>query len=39
MRVEDQEFNKRLSSLAVQQAKDFNTFLRVDTMLRPRNIP
>ncbi|MGZ5503740.1 MAG: PilW family protein [Chthoniobacterales bacterium] len=36
MRVEDQQFNKRLAS---QQAADFNTFLRVDTMLRPRNIP
>ncbi len=36
MRVEDQQFNKRLAS---QQRSDFNTFLRVDTMLRPRNIP
>lgn len=36
MRVEDQQYNKRL---ACQQAADFNTFLRVDTMLRPRNIP
>ena len=36
MRVEDQQFNKRL---ATQQAKEFNTFLRVDTLLRPRNMP
>ncbi len=36
MRVEDQQYNKRLAS---QQMADFNTFLRVDTMLRPRNIP
>lgn len=36
MRVEDQQFNQRL---ATQQAKEFNTFLRVDTVLRPRNIP
>jgi type II secretory pathway pseudopilin PulG len=36
MRAENQEFNKRL---ATQQANEFNTFLRVDTMLRPRNIP
>lgn len=36
MRVEDQQFNKRL---ATQQANEFNSFLRVDTMLRPRNIP
>ena len=35
MRVEDQQFNKRL---ATQQAKEFNTFLRVDAFLRPRNI-
>lgn len=35
MRVEDQQFNKRL---ATQQSKEFNTFLRVDTVLRPRNI-
>ena len=34
MRIEDQEFNNYLS---VKQAKDFNTFLRVDTMVRPRN--
>jgi hypothetical protein len=36
LRVEDQQFNKRL---ATQQANDFNTFLRVDTLLRPRNMP
>ncbi len=36
MRVEDQQFNKYL---ATQQAKSFNTFLRVDTLLRPRTIP
>ena len=35
MRVEDQQFNKRL---ATQQSKEFNTFLRVDAVLRPRNI-
>ena len=34
MRVEDQRFNQ---SLAVKQAKEFNTFLQLDTMLRPRN--
>jgi prepilin-type N-terminal cleavage/methylation domain-containing protein len=34
MRVEDQQFNKYLGT---HQAKEFNTFLRVDTMLRPRN--
>ncbi|HEY2614503.1 MAG TPA: hypothetical protein VGI42_02240 [Chthoniobacterales bacterium] len=34
MRVEDQQLNKYL---ATQQSKEFNTFLRVDTMLRPRN--
>ncbi len=34
MRVEDQQFNKYL---ATRQSKEFNTFLRVDTMLRPRN--
>jgi hypothetical protein len=34
MRVEDQKFNNRLRS---QQAKEFNTFLRVDTLSRPRN--
>ena len=32
MRVEDQQFNKRL---ATQQSKEFNTFLRVDAVLRP----
>lgn len=35
MRLEDQQFNKRL---ATQQANEFNTFFRVDTMLRPRNV-
>ena len=34
MRVEDRQFN---AYLAWRQAKEFNTFLRVDTMLRPRN--
>jgi hypothetical protein len=34
MRVEDQQYNKYL---ATRQAKEFNTFLRVDTALRPRN--
>jgi type II secretory pathway pseudopilin PulG len=34
MRVEDRQFNAYLAS---RQANDFNTFLRVDTMLRPRN--
>jgi type II secretory pathway pseudopilin PulG len=34
MRVEDRQFNAYLAS---RQAKEFNTFLRVDTMLRPRN--
>ncbi len=34
MRVEDQQFNKYL---ATRQSKEFNTFLRVDTMVRPRN--
>ena len=34
MRVEDQQFNKYLGT---HQAKEFNTFLRVDTTLRPRN--
>lgn len=34
MRVEDQQYNKYL---ATRQSKEFNTFLRVDTMLRPRN--
>ncbi len=36
MRVEDQQFNKVLAS---QQNSEFNTFLRIDTMVRPRNIP
>lgn len=34
MRVEDRQFNR---VLATRQAGEFNTFLRVDTMLRPRN--
>jgi type II secretory pathway pseudopilin PulG len=34
MRVEDQRYNQ---TLAVKQAKDFTTFLQLDTMLRPRN--
>lgn len=34
MRVEDRQFNQHL---ATRQAKEFNTFLRVDTILRPRN--
>jgi type II secretory pathway pseudopilin PulG len=34
MRVEDRQFNAYLAS---RQAHEFNTFLRVDTMLRPRN--
>ena len=34
MRVEDRQFN---AYLAGRQANEFNTFLRVDTMLRPRN--
>jgi hypothetical protein len=34
MRVESQNFNK---SLALKQSKEFNTFLRLDTRLRPRN--
>lgn len=34
MRVEGHEFNK---SLSVKQAKEFNTFLQLDTRLRPRN--
>lgn len=34
MRVEDQQFNKYL---AKRQSKEFNTFLQVDTRLRPRN--
>jgi hypothetical protein len=34
MRVEDQSFNK---ALALKQSKEFNTFLQLDTRLRPRN--
>jgi len=34
MRVEGQTYNR---ALATRQAQEFNTFLRVDTMLRPRN--
>jgi type II secretory pathway pseudopilin PulG len=34
MRVEDRQFNQVLST---RQAREFNTFLRVDTELRPRN--
>ena len=34
MRVEDRQFN---AYLAGREANDFNTFLRVDTLLRPRN--
>jgi hypothetical protein len=34
LRAEDQEFGNYLSS---RQQNDFNTFLRVDTSLRPRN--
>lgn len=34
MRIEDRQFN---AYLAGRQANEFNTFLRVDTMLRPRN--
>lgn len=39
MRVENQQYNTYLQSryLATSQARDFNTFLRVDTVLRPRN--
>ncbi|MBA3961713.1 MAG: hypothetical protein H0X40_07420 [Chthoniobacterales bacterium] len=36
LRVEDHQYNKRLAN---QQANEFNTFLRVDTMLRPRINP
>jgi type II secretory pathway pseudopilin PulG len=36
MRVEDQHYNKRL---ATQQANEFNTFLRIDSLFRPKNIP
>jgi type II secretory pathway pseudopilin PulG len=34
MRVEDQQFNKYL---AARQSKEFNTFLRINTKLLPRN--
>jgi len=34
MRIEDHQYN---SYLAAHQANEFNTFLRVDTSLRPRN--
>jgi type II secretory pathway pseudopilin PulG len=34
MRIEDHQYN---SYLAARQANEFNTFLRVDTSLRPRN--
>jgi len=34
LRVEDQQYNKALAS---KQANEFNTFLRVDAMVRPRN--
>lgn len=34
LRMENQEFNK---SLSVKQSKEFNTFLQLDTRLRPRN--
>lgn len=34
MRVEDQTYNK---VLALKQAKDFNSFLQIDTKVRPRN--
>lgn len=39
MRVENQQYNTYLQSRysVASQARDFNTFLRVDTMLRPRN--
>lgn len=36
MRVEDQQYNQRL---ATQQANEFNTFLRIDSLFRPKNIP
>lgn len=35
MRVEDQQYNKRLNDL---QANEFNTFLRVDSLFRPKNV-
>lgn len=34
LRMEDQQFNNYLKT---KQAREFNTFLRVDTMMRPRN--
>lgn len=34
LRMEDQKFNK---TLAIKQAKEFNTFMQLETMLRPRN--
>ena len=34
MRIEDQQYNKVLSK---KQVQDSNTFLRVDTLIRPRN--
>jgi prepilin-type N-terminal cleavage/methylation domain-containing protein len=39
MRVENQRYTTYLQSRysATSQARDFNTFLRVDTILRPRN--
>lgn len=39
MRVENQQYNTYLQSRysATSEARDFNTFLRVDTVLRPRN--
>lgn len=36
MRVEDQHYNNRL---ATQQANEFNTFLRIDSLFRPKNLP
>ena len=35
IRIEDTQYNKRLST---QQANDYNTFLGVDSTMRPRNI-
>jgi hypothetical protein len=34
LRMEDQKFNK---TLALKQANEFNTFMQLETMLRPRN--
>jgi hypothetical protein len=34
LRMQDQKFNK---TLALKQAQDFNTFMQLETMLRPRN--